>query len=260
MKKIVVKWRDISEYTIDEKDYFLPVGLSLYSHAENVLKYWNIAKKPPTTVESLRRSLFFLVPVFLIFLPVYYYADFYQDQQKIDNIENDINRYSAQLRKINVLTQRVAQMRSLMLEFAEPCLEYAKFYNVLSLINEYRAKELWLTNISGKVSGELVITGYSQNFKDISIFIKKLDSDKFVKRLNLNYSSAASSGKVSFQMTLHLTSDFVYLFTEDDKDFDKKIEKNQNIITGDAKKLKNNNDKNQILSPKAYAGNEVAAK
>ena len=209
-----VRWENISKYIVNGKNYFLSVGLALYDHSSKTLNYWNIAKKPPTTIESLKRSMFWLLPVLIVFLPLYYYGDYYKDQKQLNILQGEISQISEQVSDVDSLSRQVSNATTLLKAYAGPCLEYAKFYNILVLINKYRPDNLWLTNISGKVSGELVITGFSKNFSEISTFIKKLNTSEFIENLNLNYSNASSAGKVNFQMTIKLVDSYDFIVDE----------------------------------------------
>jgi Tfp pilus assembly protein PilN len=200
----VVRWIDTSVYNQPEKELIIPLGLSFFQNSAKHLVGWNVAKKPLTTTESLKRSLYWIAPILLLFLPVYYYADYYNDQKIIGNIKSEIAQYSESANKVDMLAEKLRKIEDILLEYAGPCLAYAKFDYLLRTINSSRPKNLWLTNISGKVTGDIIITGFAGTFSEISFLINKLNESELIKNVNLNYSNASNAGKVNFQLTVRL--------------------------------------------------------
>ncbi|MCF7791060.1 MAG: PilN domain-containing protein [Victivallales bacterium] len=218
-------WHNVSDFIKNGQNCFLSYGLSLYDYSEKKISEWNVGEKPPSITDSLRRAMFWLVPVFIIFLPLYYYGDYYQDIKKIQTIEGEVKLLSKKTMELDSLIQKISKAENLISKYAEPLLRYAKLYNAVYLINKYRPDNLRLTNLTGKSDEEFTLTGYADNFSQISDLIKKLNTSKFFDTLNLNYSNTSSKNKVNFQMTMQLAPGFDFLFTENKNDSPEKPNK-----------------------------------
>ena len=232
-----VRWIDVLKYKHLGEEMIIPLGLSFYHYSAKLLAGWNIAKKPLSVVDSLRRSLYWLVPVLLLFLPVYYYADYYSDQTKIRALKNEIIQISGQAGNVDIISEKVREAKKILKDYAGPCLGYAKFDHLLSFIDNSRPMNLWLTNISGKIGGGIVVTGFAGSFFEINALINKLNDAEFIKNLNLNYSNASSAGKVNFQLTMELDSSY-------------------DFISEKAEKLKKIQDKSEIKHPEKIVTND----
>jgi Tfp pilus assembly protein PilN len=226
-----VRWIDVSVYNQSGKESIIPLGLSFFHHAAKHLSGWNVAKKPLTTTESLKRSLYWIAPILLLFLPVYYYADYYNDQRAIGTIKSEIAQYADPVKRVDMLSEKLRTAESILKAYAGPCLAYAKFDNLLSTINKSRPKNLWLTNISGKVTGDIIITGFAGTFSEISSLINKLNESKLIGNINLNYSNASTAGKVNYQLTVKLTpsNDFVFDDLQELAEKVKNVKSNMNL-------------------------------
>ena len=233
---------DISKNYHDGHNLTIQIGLSFYSHSSKYLSGWNIAKKPLTTSESFRRSLFWVVPILLLFLPVYYYADYYNDQKRIAVLEDEIAQFSGPVAQVEKVSRKLRIVEDVIKKYGTPTLAYAKFKHLLKIINDSRPKNLWLTNISGKVTADTILTGFAQDFSEISSFIKDLNKSNFIKTVNLNYSNASNSGKINFQLTIRLNSNNNFILEKVKDNITGGIATNENKNNVDNQKL--NDDKN----------------
>ena len=254
-----VQWVDVAKYKDSDNQndgLFLATGLGMYHSSCKALACWNVAKKPLTRQESFKRSVCWIVPILILFLPLYYYADYYRNQSIIRGIESEIGLMASQVSMVNTLSKELIRAKNVSDDYAGPCLEYAKFYEMLMMINENRPKNLWLSSIAGKIDKEIIVTGYAQDFADISTLIRKLDMSEFIESLNLNYSNESSLGKVSYQLTININSRNEFILGK--KDDLGKLSSKQEADTDRMKKNKKNkmNKTGKLsLNPKVDSAN-----
>ena len=217
--KTEVQWIDSSEY--DNKDIgnlLLHVGLALFQKQNRTMSGWSISKKPPGKRESIKRILFFVVPILIVFLPLYYFAGYYANNSKIENIQVEINQFSEQLGDVGNLGSKVAKEKAYMTAIGNPSLNFARVNMLFNEINKCRSNNLWLSSVSGKIDGLIIINGFAQTYSDITSFIKNVEASKFIQNTNLNYSNEASGKSVSFQMSFHISKDFSFVFDDGSSD------------------------------------------
>jgi Tfp pilus assembly protein PilN len=216
--KTDVQWVDSSTY--DNKEFgnlLLHVGLALFNKQSKAMSGWSISKKPPGMRESIKRILIFIIPILIIFLPLYYFAGYYANSSKIESIQTEIKQFSAQLGDVTNIGSKVAKEEAYMTAIGDPSLNFARTNKLFNEINKCRSNDFWITSISGKVGGLIVINGYSLSYSDITSFIKNIEASEFISDINLNYSNEASAQNVSFQMTLHMAKGYSFIL-EDDSD------------------------------------------
>ena len=133
-----------------------------------------------------------------------------------------------------------------MAEIGDPSLNFARVNKLFNVINGCRSEHLWLTTLSGKVDGVIVITGFATSYSDITSFIKNFESSNFIHNINLNYTNESSDRGVGFQMTFELEKGYDFIL----KPIANDIKKTQKTDT--VKKLveKVNNKKSKaVLKP-----------
>ena len=211
-KESEVQWFDTSEYDSKETgSLFLPVGLALFHKQIKTMSGWSVSDKPPGTRESIKRILIFLVPLLIVFLPIYNYAEYYAISSKVKSIQAELDQFSVQLGNINELDLKVAREKAYMSTIGDPSLNLARINKLFNVIDTCRPDNLWLSSLSGKVNGLIVISGFAQSYSNITNFIKNLETFPFVQNTNLNYSNETSGEGVSFQMNFQLVEGYDFI-------------------------------------------------
>ena len=227
-----VVWVDIAEYTSKEKgDLFLSTGLALFKKQYKSMMGWSISEKPLGARDSIKRMLIFTVPLIIIFLPIYYYGQYYAKSLEISRIQHTINKFSDQLGGFSDFENQASQEKAYMEAIGNPSLNFARVDELFKVINLCRSRTLWLTSISGKVDDVIVISGFAQSYADITSFIKNLEASTFIRNINLNYTSESSGRNVGFQMTFELDKGYDFILRPDS-------EIKQKIISNKATKVK----------------------
>ena len=111
-----VDWIDISKYRSEKEEIgnlFLPVGLALFDKQNKIISGWSVSRKPPGLRQSLKRVLFLIVPILIIFLPLYNYAQYYSKTSKVKAIEERINKFSVKLGGVDELGDKIAREKKL---------------------------------------------------------------------------------------------------------------------------------------------------
>ena len=207
-----VQWVDSSEYDNKETgNLLLTAGLALFHNQYKAMSGWSISKKPPGKRESIKKILIFAIPILIIFLPLYYYAGYYAKSSNIKSIQTEINQISGQLGNFNKLGGQASKEKVYMKKIGNPILNFYRVNELFNIINSCRSNNLWLTSLSGRIDGMIVISGFAKSYSEITSFIKNLEASKFIKDSNLNYSNEASSQNVNFQMTFKLTKGYSFI-------------------------------------------------
>lgn len=217
-KEQEVQWIDSTEYNSKELgNLLLHVGLALFYKQAKMMSGWSISKKPPGVRESIKRILIFAIPILIVFLPFYYYAGYYAKNLKIKNLQSEIDQFSKQLGNIDKLGTEIARDKAYMNEVGNPSLNFARINKLFNVVDMCRSDNLWLSSLSGKIGGLIVISGFAQSYSEITSFIKNIEASKFIHDINLNYSNEASSQNVSFQMTFLLAKGYSFILEPDSK-------------------------------------------
>ncbi len=231
---IDVQWINNSSFENEAAgNLLLNSGIALFYSKNKAMSGWSVAKKPPGARESLKRVLIFAIPVLIIFLPLYYYAGYYSNNSKIKSIQARIDQYNLQLGNVEVISGRVAQGKAYMEEIGGPTLNFARIDKLFNVIDECRSDNLWIVSISGKIGGLFVINGLANSYKDITDFIKNLETSNFIEDINLNYTNEASGSNVNYQLTLRLSTDNYFILKPE----------------ADEKKDNQNKDLSKVKSP-----------
>ena len=217
-KENEVQWFDSSEYDNKEVgNMLLHVGLALFHKQAKTMSDWSVSDKPPGTRESIKRILIFTIPLLIIFLPLYNYAEYYAKNSKIKSIQTELDQFSIQLGDVDKLGYKVSREKAYMDTIGNPSLNFARINKLFNVINMCRSDNLWLTSLSGKVDGLIVINGFAQSYSNITNFIKNLETFMFIKDINLNYSNETSGQSVSFQMTFRLAEGYSFILDSNSK-------------------------------------------
>lgn len=212
-------WINIEKYQGPNKtDLFIPIGLALFNNHLKSYSYWNVAKPPLSKTESLKKFLRIGVIIALVMFPLFLYMNYYSSVFQINKLKKNLRKSSNQLNEINSIEQKLAQISNFMKLAGNPVLTYTNFYELLNIIDKSRTDDIKLASVTGKPSDEIVVSGFTNSFSNISLFIKNLNASRLIKTLSLNYSSESGElGKnVAFQLTLKINEQY-YTMTDNKK-------------------------------------------
>lgn len=192
-----------------EDQFLIPAGLALCgqlfrpffnSHLKHV-RVWNVSPGEIQYRKALAKAVRFTLPVWPLFLTAYFYAELLAYDSRLAGLKGRITALTPRYKEALLLDKEAAMLDEFLKSTGEDLKTPGKWYEKLQLLSSSRPSGLWLTGISGKSAGTVLVSGKSPSYPLVSDYMKKLSASGNFQNLNLIFTQGSDEKAVDFQLS-----------------------------------------------------------
>lgn len=209
---LVVKPAEILSGNItkgSEGKFLIPAGLALCgqlyrpffnTHLKHV-RVWNVFQGEVQYRKTFMKAVRFTLPVWPLFLTAYFYAELLAYDSRLAGLKGRITALTPRYKEALRLDKEAAMLDEFLKSTGEDLKSPGSWYEKLQVLSTNRPSGLWLTGISGKSAGTVLVSGKSPSYPSVSDYMKKLSASGKFQNLNLIFTQGSDDKVVDFQLS-----------------------------------------------------------
>lgn len=207
---VIVKPSEILSGNIakgSENRFLIPAGLALcrpllgsVGSVKKGLRGWNVYQGEIQYQKYIIRGLIYTLPLWPLFITAYFYADVLTHNSRLEGIKGRINALMPAYKEAVALEKEVALMEDFLKTSGEDMKSPETWFEIMNNLNLSRPVGLWLTGISGKTGGTVLVSGKAPAYAQVTEYMSKLSSISRLHDLTLIFTQGSDKG-VDFQIS-----------------------------------------------------------
>jgi len=188
------------------ENLFVPCGLAaLHKHLKK-FKGWNVNHTEIDYLASIKRGILYTIPLWPLFLLLYYYGDISSINRKIDALEGKKRALAPKYRQVIDVEENVTIMENFMSDSGMGAKTPGMWFDLIALLEKQRPENLWINTISGKAYNVCIANGKTKSYPKVTKFIKNLDASGEFDDLQLVYTQKTEKD-VDFQISFKIKTE-----------------------------------------------------
>jgi len=187
----------------NKEKWLIPAGLALYASLFRKLKDWNVYKKESTARKSVMKGLTYSLPLWPLFLTAYYYADVVENRTALSGLKGRIVSLTQEYKDSIRFENEIGDLENLM-KTGRDIRSPERWFNTIDAVNSSRPYGLGITNISGRTSGIVLLSGKAGAYDLVTEFMSKLQSTGRVEDITLIFTQSSEKEGVNFQISFRM--------------------------------------------------------
>lgn len=192
-----------------EDRFLIPAGLALsarlfrplFNPQLKQLRVWNVHHGEAQYRKSLIKGLRYTLPVWPLFLTAYFYAELLTYDSNLAGIEGRITALTPKYREALSLDKEAGLLDEFLRSTGEDLKTPGSWFETLHTLSSSRPSGLWLTGISGKTAGTVLVSGKSPSYPLVTDYLKRLSASGHFQGLNLLFTQGGEGQGVDFQLS-----------------------------------------------------------
>lgn len=207
---VVVKPSEILSGNIakgSENRFLIPAGLALCAPllrpVKKDLRGWNVYQGEIQYKKYIIRGLTYTLPLWPLFVTAYFYADVLMHNSRLEGLKGRINALRPAYKEAVALEKDVALMEDFLKTSGEDMKSPETWFEIMNTLNSGRPVGLWLTGLSGKTGGTVLVSGKAPAYAQVTEYMSKLSSAGRLHDLTLIFTQGTDKG-VDFQISFKM--------------------------------------------------------
>ena len=207
---IVVKPSEILSGNLpkgSENKFLIPAGLALcrpllgsVGPVKKDLRGWNVYQGEIQYKKYVLKGLTYTLPLWPLFITAYFYADVLSHNSRLEGIKGRISALMPNYKEAVALEKEVALMEDFLKSSGEDMKSPETWFDIMNTLNLSRPVGLWLTGVSGKTGGTVLVSGKAPAYAQVTEYMSKLSSAVRLHDLVLIFTQGTDKG-VDFQIS-----------------------------------------------------------
>lgn len=194
-----------------EAAFLIPAGLALcgtllglfHSQRKNIGS-WNVFGNELHYRQRLQKGLLWSLPLWPLFLALYLYADLYAQTSRLAGVQGRMHALSGKYQAAVDLEEELVAKEEFFKTFGPVMQSPEAWFRLLDLLSKSRPSGVYLTGISGKTAGTVLVSGKAPDYPDVTDYMTKLSASGDFGDLMLVFTQGTADDEVDFQLSFRM--------------------------------------------------------
>jgi hypothetical protein len=194
-----------------EAAFLIPAGLALcgtllgllHSQRKNIGS-WNVFGNELHFRQRLQKGLLWSLPLWPLFLVLYLYADLHAQTSRLAGVQGRMHALSGKYQAAVDLEEELVAKEEFFKTFGPVMQSPESWFRLLDLLSKSRPSGVYLTGISGKTAGAVLVSGKAPDYPDVTDYMTKLSASGDFDNLMLVYTQGRADEEVDFQLSFRM--------------------------------------------------------
>lgn len=195
-----------------EAAFLIPAGLALcgallglfHSQRKNI-GVWNVFGNEFHFRQRIQKGLLWSLPLWPLFLALYLYADLHSHTSRLAGVQGRIRALSGKYGAAVNLERELVAKEEFFKTFGPVMQSPEAWFHLLDLLSKSRPPGVYLTGISGKTAGTVLVSGKAPTYRDVTDYMTGLGTSGGFDDLMLVYTTQGTDDdEADFQLSFRM--------------------------------------------------------
>lgn len=166
---------------------------------------WNVFGNEFHVRQRLQKGLLWSLPLWPLFLALYLYADLHSHTSRLAGIQGRMHALAGKYSAAVDLERELVAKEEFFKTFGPVMQSPEAWFHLLDLLSKSRPPGVYLTGISGKTAGTVLVSGKAPAYRDVTDYMTELDASGGFGDLMLVYTTQGTEDdEADFQLSFRM--------------------------------------------------------